>query len=129
MASPSRLLQRVLRPSAIRSVQARILASAQQQQAALPLGAQQTAQAPLLAPRRHYAHAPLGGKSVFSLRAAAEVAETAKKAAAPNSSGSGGNGSGGDGSGAAANANPYEGVVLPTSDESEQLLRIRHSVS
>jgi len=113
----SRLLQRaLLRPSALKACHAAALSS-------VPLQ-----QGPALAPRRHYAHAPLGGKNIFQLRAAAEVAaETATNKLA---SGGASNGSAGKQQQQhQGQENPYEGVVLPTSDESEELLRIRHSVS
>lgn len=90
---------------------------------AAAVSAVQLQQAPALAPRRSMAHVPLGGKNIFQLRAAAEVAETAVAAAAGNGKQQQ------EQAAAGGNANPYEGVSLPTSDESEQLLRIRHSVS
>jgi hypothetical protein len=118
----SRLLQRaVLRPgSALRHAC----------HAAAALGAAQPLQphGPRLAPRREFAHSPLGGKNIFQLRAAAEVAAQTQQAKQGDGSNGGGAGKKGQQAAAAANANPYEGVVLPTSDESEELLRIRHSV-
>jgi hypothetical protein len=108
----SRLLQRtLLRPNAFKACRVVALSSTSPQQG------------PPLAPRRHYAHAPLAGKNIFQLRAAAEVAAAAADVKKQPGGG------GGSGKGSSPNENPYEGVVLPTSDESEELLRIRHSVS
>lgn len=120
--APARLLARVLRPATLtRSVQSSALGGARQLPAALcGAGLAQHAAAPPLAPRRGFAHAPLGGKNIFQARASAEVVEAAAAAATSSSSGA---------PGAGGQENPYAGVVLPTSDESEQLLRIRHSVS
>jgi hypothetical protein len=92
----------------------------------------QLAPVPAPAAHRSYARAPLAGRSVFQSRAAAEVAETAA-ASTPQQQQARKGGKQDQQQeqqqGAAPNANPYEGVELPTSDESEELLRIRHSVS
>ncbi len=79
--------------------------------------------------RQLYSSNVLGGKNIFQLRAALDtVAEPVASDAAAN------------GNGASSKQQqqvqqhrqqqqPQELVVLPTSDESEALLRIRHSVS
>jgi hypothetical protein len=92
---------------------------------AVAMGSVQMQQGPHLAPRRSMAHMPLGGKNIFQLRAAAEVAETAQGESSSRS----GQQQQQQQQQQDPNANPYAGVVLPTSDESEELLRIRHSVS
>ena len=108
----TRLLHRALmRTTALISCHAAAASALPRPQAALVV--------PPLAARRHYARAPLGGKNIFQLRAAAEVAQAETQQ--PKGSSGGGKPS--------AAANPYEGVVLPTSDESDDVLRIRHSVS
>lgn len=110
----SRLLHRAisLRPTTLKAIHA------------AALGSVDLSHGPQLAPRRHYAQVPLGGQSIFQTRAAAEVAQTQTEA--PSSAANNGQGPQQQ---QQQHQNPYEGVVLPTSDESEELLRIRHSVS